>query len=381
MNARADFVSRSTGRVLLSALFDTPPDGLSRRECQRIITVLKNTKEKLEGICGTDTVRLSIDDYASSMFWYLVFLRPVVFDANDPWFKGDPWSIYEIIEDDTRSHKLKEMNLGVVYDADRNWLTLIWDEAIKGVLDDMEMCPSWKQVLKEQEKRTGQSVNTDWWKTCARSHSFALPTWRVAKHGYLRGVLWHRPKLSYDDIVVFDLNGIDLPFINDMGKVELPTAKKARFVHFYTDDKREFQALQKNLQPRKWKELHRSRSAARSYQRREARKEKNAEWIRASNAIYDIIKIVGGGYYGRRAMFLVGTEVRAKFNDLVRRFNAGELRILQHDVVSWGNINYALATLEECLRDERVPREFELWLQWRDNGALIDELNIPDTER
>lgn len=380
MQARADFVSRSTGRVLLSALFDTPPEGLTRRDCQKIITVLRQTREKLEAVCGVGTVRLTLDDFATSVFWYLVFFRPVVFDPDDPWFGGDPWSLRELVDDPKRAVKLKEMDLGVVYDPERNWLTLIWDEALKGILDGIDTCPSWRHILQDVEKRTGHPATSEWWKLCARSHSFAVPSWRVAKHGYISGTLWHRPNISYDDIVVFDLNGIDIPELNDVGEPELLTAKRARFVNFYTDDKREFQALRRKLRPREWGAKQRTAAASRAAARRKAKKEKYASWIEASSAVYDILKVMRAGYYGRRALYLEGVEVRSRFEDLARKFNQGELQIRHGDDKSWELVERHLDTIESCLDDACVPREFEMWLQWRKKGIAIDGMHAPEPE-
>lgn len=380
MQARVDFVSKTTGRVLLSSLFDTPPEGLTRRECQRIITVLRQTQERLDGICGAGTVRLTLDDYATSVFWYLVFFRPVVFDADDPWFGGDPWSLREMVEDTARANKLKEMNLGVVYDADRNWLTVIWKEALTGILDGMEMCPSWRKVLNDVEKRTGHPPTLEWWKTCAGNHSFVVPSWRVAKHGYLSATLWHRPNLDYNSITVFDLNGIDMLELNELGQPELPVAKRARFTYFYTDDKREFQSLRRRLKPRGWSEKQRSKAAARAAARREAKKEKYASWIEASSAIFDITKAMGAGYHGRRALYLEGVEARNRFEDLSRRYIQGDLKIQPENTVAWGLIEHRLDTIEDCLTDPVVPKEFAVWLQWRNKGEAIETRHAPNPE-
>lgn len=379
MHARADFVSRSTGRVLLSALFDTPPEGLSRRECQRIITVLRQTKEKLEAVCGAGTVRLTLDDYPTSVFWYLVLFRPIVFDPDDPWFGGgDPWSLRELLDDPVRAAKLKETDLGVVYDPDRNWLTLIWKEALTGVLDGIEMCPSWRKILKEVEKRTGHPPTQEWWKLCASNHSFVVPKWRVAKHGYLNGMLWHRPNVQYEDITVFDLRGIERPTVNEAGDPELPVAKRARFIHFYTDDKREFQQLRRRFRPRTWNVAQKTKAAVRSAARREAKKEKYAAWAEATTALYDIIKVMGAGYHGRRAIFLEGVEVKSRFEDLARKFNRAEVRIRYNDELSWGLISQHCDIIERCLADDNVPGEFALWLQWREKGKAIENMHAEE---
>jgi hypothetical protein len=380
MNLRVDFVSHSTGRVLLSALFDTPPSGLTRRDCQKCITIMRETREKLEQITGPGTVRLTLDDFATSVFWYLVFFRPVVFDAADPWFGGEPWSIMEFAEDPKRAAKLQEMDLGLVYDQERNWLTLIWNEALSGILDGIEMCPSWRQVLKDYEKRTGGVATTEWWKMCARNHSFAVSNWRVAKHGYLTGMLWHRPNINYEDIIVFDLNGIDMFEYNSMSGVSLPSAKRARFVNFYTDDKREFQAIKHQLHPRVWNQEHRSKTAAQTLQRREERKEKFTEWAEASEALYEITKTMGGGTPGRRAMFLEGVEVKDRFEALARLFNQGELRIQHRDTVAWALVDQYLDIIESCLESPRIPREFHLWMQWREKGKAIYNMHDPNPE-
>ena len=371
MNIRVDIISKKTGRVLLSSLFDTPPDGLSRRECQKAITALRRMKEKLEGIVGQGTVRMTLDDYPSSVFWFLVLFRPVIFDSDDPLFGDRQWSIYELLETPSYAVKLKEMNLGVVYDPDRNWLTLVWDEARKGVLEGIENSPTWRKILKKQEKKLGYWPTDEWWKLCARNHSFVVPNWRVSKQGYLRGVLWHRPNTNYDDVIVFDLAGIDMPSMSEHGEIELPVAKRADFTHFYTDDKREFNLVQQQLQPRRWTKAQKSKAAARSKQQREKRKAEKAAWIKASHAIADIQKAMGGGTPGRRAMFMSGARAVEEFEDLANKFSRALLRITPDSDLAWALIEKHLDTIEECLHDPSVPKEFSVWLQWRGKGKNI----------
>lgn len=371
MNIRIDFVSEKTGRVLLSSLFDTPPEGLTRRECQKAITALRQMKEKVEGIVGQGTVRMTLDDYPSSVFWYLVLFRPIIFDPDDPWFGKHRWSVFDILESPLFARKLKEMDLGVIYDPDRNWLTLVWDEARSGILDGIDNTPTWRNILKEQEKRLGHWPTDEWWKLCAQNHSFAVPGWKVARQGYLRGTLWHRPEADYSNVVVFDLAGVDVPHMSEHGEIELPVAKRANFVHFYTKDRREFSELQRRLQPRRWTKAQQSKAAARSKQQREKRKEERAAWIRASHAVADIIKAMGGGTPGRRSMFMSGERVIEEFNRLVHKFIRVELRITADDDVAWGLIEQKLGVIEKCLQDPSVPQEFSVWLKWKERGTHI----------
>lgn len=371
MNTRVDFVSEKTGRVLLSSLFDTPPDGLTRRDCQKVITILRRTKDKLETVVGQGTVRLTVDDYPSSVFWYLVLFRPVVFDSDDPWFGGKPWSVFEMLEDPARANKLKEMDLGIVYDPDRNWLSVVWEEARTGILEDLENTPTWRKILKEQEKRLGYWPTDEWWKLCAKNHAFVVPNWRVARQGYLRGVLWHRPRASYDDVIVFDLAGVDLPTLNEAGDAELPVAKRANFTHFYTEDKREFNSIRKNLIPRTWAKTKKSKASIRSKQQRKKRKEEKAAWIDASYAIADIQKAMGGGTPGRRSMFMSAAQTVAQFEELANKFSRDLLRITPNDDIAWALIESKLDVLEQCLHDPSVPQEMSIWLRWRDKGKNI----------
>jgi len=385
MNMRVDIVSKKTGRVLLSSLFDSPPEGLTRRDCQKVIGVLGGLKTKLESITGRNTVRITLDDYPSSVFWYLVLFRPVVFDSADPWFGGRPWSIFEMLEKPKYALKLKEMNLGVIFDPDRNWLTLFWDEARKGILDGIEKTPTWRNILRKQEKRLGHPPTDAWWKLCARNHSFTVPNWRIAKQGYLRGVLWHRPGASYDDIIVFNLAGIDIPRLDDRGKISLPVAKRANFTHFYTKDKREFVGVRKQLNPRRRTQEEKSESAKRLRARREKRKEELAAWTKASRAIADIQKIMGMGVTGRPALFTRNDQVIRQYEQLVNAFIKDELRVKPlmnaftkdephvkpEDKKYWEKIENKLDIVERCLQDPRVPREFSMWLNWRERGAHV----------
>lgn len=366
MFARLSVISPTTEKVLLSAAYDTPPDGLTRKECHAIIKVLAETRKKLERTLGQGNVRLSLDDYATSVFWFLVLQRLIDFDPDNSALGKRPWTIYEFCLNPKLAKKLKQTNLGLVYDEVRNWLVLIWPEAVHGVLDEFEKIPGWKSVLAREEERLGE-VSTDWWKACAQAHSFVVPSWRLFRLGYLQQVLWHRPGLSYEDITVFDLAGIDVPVLDQTGFVHLPVAKRARFVHFYTEDKREFQDVKKLLGLRVQRDPKTATRREVTQQWKLAQTEKRRNHWRASRCIQQVFFLYGGGRFraGKFRKYLDSVEADRLYDDVLNILaNGGGVR-------NMSRADGLLIELELYLSDPLVPRCFEKWLTLKGGAKKV----------
>jgi hypothetical protein len=367
MEMRVDIVSETTGRVVLSSLFDTPPDGLTRADTVKALQVLIKTKRDLEAVFGEGLVRLSVADYASSVFWYLVLFRAVTFSDENPFFAGRPWSVYEIIQDPKRCRQLKKLNLGLVYDPLRNWLVLVWPEALeRGILSNLDS-PTWKKVLEDNNAAT-----TDWWKLCAEAHSFVVPRWRLTRIGYIRNMLWFHQGIDYKNITAFDLAGIDLPRVDQQGHATLPTAIRANYAHYYTEDPREFTELRK----REEKKLAGKLAAApRRVGRRKAKREEDAHakrhWARATRLVCKLPTLLGSPVLveGRYPKYLSGARSDALYLGSVNARINNQLRRL--DRIKWDKVEDHLDELEGLLPDNWVPDEFEKWLNWRDGGRVI----------
>jgi len=371
MEIRVDLVSQTTGRVLLSSLFDSPPEGLTRADAVRAIQVLVEAKKKLESVFGEGLVRLSIADYNSSVFWYLVLFRAVVFAEDVALFAGRQWSVYELIQDPKRRAHLKKLSLGLVYDAPRNWLALVWPEAIRsGVLSDIDTTsPTWAQILADNN-----ATDLAWWKLCAESHSFIVPKWRLKRTGYLRQVLWFHQGIDYNDITVFDLAGIDLPRIDQQGHATLPAAVRGRYAHYYTEDRREFTDIRR----REERMLSaKAKGTPRRSRRRKVRREENTHakrhWARASRLVCKMPTLLRSPkmFSGRYPTYLAGTKSDEYYSAAADALINGNLR--DPTLIRWDKVDDYLDELEGLLVDVHVPEEFSKWLNWRKSGEGVIE--------
>ena len=375
MFARFDVVSETTGRVLLRAAYDMPPDGLTRKECHKLIKILAETRKRLEEALGRGSVRLSLDDYSASVFWFLVMHRPIDFDPDNLALGKHSWTPYEFCLNPKLAKKFKQLNLGLVYDEARNWLVLIWPEAVHGVLEGFENSPSWGEILEREGKRLGE-ISTEWWKACAQSHSFVIPPWRLFRLNYLQQVLWHRPGLTYDDITVFDLAGVDIPSIDQQGLAVLPMAKRARFVHFYTEDKREFQDMKKILGLQVQRDPKGATRSEVTRQWKLAREEKRKKYWWASRCIQRIFFLYGGAKvkHGKFRKYLDPIEADRMYDDVLTFLSNG---IVAKSVTK---VDDLLVELELYLPDPCVPRNFERWLTLKEGAKEILELPKGDSD-
>lgn len=383
MLAHVDIISQTTGRVLLSSLLDAPSVGISRMDGWEVIKILRQTKKKLEKKFGEGSVRLSLDSYEGTVFWYLILCRGVVFDNDHRTLGvGRQWSLHELLLDGENNKLLKKTDLGVVFDSENLWLAMDWKEARKGIMEGFENCPTWHSILLKQQRRlirTGskEKVGEDYWKRCACSYSYTIPRWQLEKMHYLKKNMWHRGQMTYDDLIVLDLAGMDFPKLDDATQnAVLPVAKRARFAHFYTDDPREYRAIQKLVAAENRKKAPRNhvKNIRRVQQQREKRKirrdigEEKAAWFDASLIISKIPKLLGSGLNtGHYHKFYSGKQSDQLYQLLLDSYMNGE--ILEVDI-NKKLLNTHLEKLESLLEDENVPKEFSKWLKWK--GKMVE---------
>ena len=338
------------------------------------------TRDRLQDLFGKYQVRLSLDDYASSVFWYLVLHRPIVFDsrstlAENPGKKTRGWTAYDLTLHPKLRTKLARTDLGLVYDEENNWLSLIWPEAVgkTGILNGFKKCPSWAKILENHAKYTSAPVPAGWWKTCARTHAGVVPDWKLRRMHYVTSKLWHRPGLSVDDIIVFDVAWIDLPKLDQEGRVVLPVAHRADFTHFYTDNEREYRAARVVAQRKEWMQEQRYAeeryNTIRSARWRRLQKEKRYSWHQASRTIGQMLSYIGKNIRnGRAPIEMTEEDSDLLFNTVCTRYYNGEFPNPR-----WKRIDASCLDLEKFLADPTVPRRFKRWLAWKDEARELKE--------
>lgn len=379
--ARFDFMSPKTGRVLLSTLFDAPQDRLPSNSISPLLKTLMATKRKLEGIFGAGMVRLSLDNYEASVFWALVLFRPFI-------YRERKMSVYDVLLEEN-ARVLQKLNVGLVYDAEHGFLILDWIEGREGVLSGLETCPSWETILKHASKRAQRDVSIEFWKRCAESHSFVVPEWTLRKMNYLSDRVWFRPNLTYRDVTVLDTRGVEVIRLEGEGKgalneAKLMVAKNVKFVHHYTEDKREFkQAYQRQKQAKIPEEERKRRQAERVLRQRLRRKgieiagsrknwrrkefeTENRRWYLASRIVGMLPKLLGKGIKGKYPPLMSPETSNDRLRFVLDAYVNGELV-----KPKWKRVESLLKELSELLKDPRVPREFGEWLIWRDQGKHI----------
>lgn len=385
MLARVDIVSKTTGRVLLSSLLDAPSDGISRMDGWEVIKILRKTKKELEKKFGKGLVRLSLDNYEGTVFWYMVLFRALIFAKGHKTLGGRHRSVYEILKDEDNAKMLEMTDLGLVVDRENMWLALDWKEARKGILADFDTCPTWASILHNQQKRLDRAgikekVGDDYYKRCARSYSYTIPRWQLEKMNYLRKYMWHHGGGEYDDLIVLDMAGVDMPKLDSTtDKIELPVAKRVRFAHFYTEDPREYKAINKLIaQDRQQSDpKYRVKNVRRVRKQRNRRQllasidDDKKAWYTASRVIAKLPRILGGGLSsGRYRKFYSGKQSDQLYRLAVDAYLNGDL--IEIDI-NKKHLKMQLEALEHTLNDPDVPEEFSKWLNWKDKFEKVRE--------
>lgn len=383
MKSRVDFVSRSTGRAYLKTMLHAPSEGLSAGTAFKIRRKLLRAARELEDVISKDVgktvhVRLTMDSYEACVFWYLVMFRPFYVE-RDPVLGSIAWNAFELIHDPTRQYILKRLDWGVFWDEKRNWLVLVWEEALTGVLQKLRECPSWDAIVTKEEKRLRKRLDWTWWRLCAESFSHVVPRWQLRNMAYMSNALWHRPGMRYEDVTVLDVAGLDVPRfeVGEEVSAVLPVAKKAHFAHHYVQEEEKRTYIESILQFEK-EEIQQRRRAVRGAldesdnrkrnERRRikrAKRRKSAQFRLARNLTY-LAKALGKGYrHGRPPIQISAHECEKRFEHSVDAFVQGEL--LRSN---WSQVERLLDELEELLEELEgtslaVARR---WLLWRNKG-------------
>ncbi|RLC85313.1 MAG: hypothetical protein DRJ03_12035 [Chloroflexi bacterium] len=386
MRVRVDFNSRTTGRTYLKTMFDTPQEGFTaalslkiRHKLVRMARELENTIS--EDVGKTINVRLTMDSYETCVFWYIVMFRPLQV-ARDNVLGEKSWSVYELMHDRTRQHVLKRLDWGVFWDDENNWLVLLWEEALTGVLEKMRGCPSWDAIVTKEEKRLGHRLDWTWWKKCADSSSAVIPTWKLQDMSYMRGQLWHRPCIKYSDVTVLDASGIDIPQFQVGQEVAavLPVAKRAHFAHHYVEeeDKRTYMASIVQFEKKDVKDKNKSRKKTGMYDtftdtQRNERRRTNRKLCRETpqgqlaRALTQISTALGKPYRkGRPPSSVSPAECERRFEYTVDAFINGDLIDPK-----WNRVELLLNEIEELVKSNfDIPSLgiAKRWLLWRRQG-------------
>jgi hypothetical protein len=223
-----------------------------------------------------------------------------------------------------------------------------------------------------------------WWKTCARHHVGVVPDWKLRRKHYVTSKLWHRPGLSIDDIIVFDIAWIDLPKLDQEGYVTMPVAHRADFTHFYTDNEREYRAARVVAQRKEWMQEQRYAeeryNTIRSARWRRTQKEKRHSWHHASRIISQMLSYIGRGKNirnGRPPIEMTDEESDLLFHQVATRYYNGEFPNPR-----WKRLDASCSDLEKYLNDPIVPCHFKRWLAWKDEAReLKEEFSSYLTER
>lgn len=385
MHARFDFSSRTTGRTWLKSMFDTPSDGFSAKLALKIRRKLSKTARELENMISEElgtpmSVRLTLDGYESSVFWYLVMFRPF-FVERDPILGPTKWNVYELMQDKAKRHVLKRLDWGVFWDEENNWLVLLWEEALNGgVLEKLRECPSWDQILKKEEKRLGRRLDWRWWKKCAESSPHVIPEWKLKDMRYMGTQLWHRPGAKYSDITVLNTAGIEVPKFQVGRKISavLPEAKRAHFAHHYVDEeeKRTYMASIVQFEKRDLRIKRKKATGAsdamvnqtRNRRRRERRERPTqVPGGRIARAVTQVTSALGRSFRkGRPPKQMRPEEMELRFESSVDSYLNGD-----YAKPNWHAVERNLDDIEEVLQDNPDIPELRIarrWLLWRNEG-------------
>jgi hypothetical protein len=380
MRASYDFVSPETGKTLLHAALDAAPEGITREDSWEIVRVLRRARTELEKIFCRP-VRLSLDSWEGTLFWYLVLFRPIMFDTRHPKYGDKKWSIYELLGVAGGPEDLKMTDLGVFVDRENMWVVLYWPEALKGICADFEDCPSWRKVMSEHKESTGRVADADFMETCARAFSYTVPNWHLEKIDYAKKIFF-KEDAQIRDFIALDITGVDIPRLDEATKsVQFPVARHARFAHFYTEDEREYKSVMKHereLQKKHGKgkgkrvvqnARRRDLQKAQREQRRADEKEEKHNLYLISRAIFKIPRMLGGtNPMGRSMKYLSIKKSDDLFRMLVSNFMNGE-----YPSPKWNKLQSQAELIENLLarNDPHVPEEFWKWTWWKNKAERI----------
>lgn len=378
-----DIVSPETGKVILHAVLDAPKDGVKGTQLTPLLNVLARAKENLELIFGKGSVRLALDGYEGTVFWYLLLFKPLELPTKER------VSAYNLILN-RRENVLNRTDLGLHYDRANDWLILVWPEAENSILKTFDNSPTWNKILDAYRQRSGSQVIPPWfYKQCADSFSWVVNMWRVRqREGYLERTLFMRPNIRYQDISVLNLAGLEiLHYEGERRRVRsdcsLAVAHRVKFVmHFDPVDRDEFrlnraaqQHMRKQIERVEREERQRAGRLRRiglapGLKRANAKKDMGDEiraWFLASRVLTFLPRHLGISLRGRPPRLMSAEISQQRYDVCVAQFLNKTAR-----QANWPEVDRLLDELEKYLEDPKVPKAFRAWLDWRDRGKALE---------
>lgn len=210
------------------------PESLDRESIQSIQDILRKAIRKVDNIVRKSggLASWTYQTYEASVFWFLIFYRPLQFQYEHGLLRNGIL-IREMLSE-AGAAALRMSNQGVILDAKKNWLILVWGEAREsGVLCGIEQIPLWRRVLMQQLRcgeagvaRLKKEVHDRLARHIAASTAFLVPHWVLHRTGYFREKLFWLPDEERANLMVFDLAGIDA-VLNDVVDVAATRERRA----------------------------------------------------------------------------------------------------------------------------------------------------------
>ena len=365
MDIYVQILNPQSRRVLLQSRFHSHTVHIKKEDVPKVRLAMDEFRAKLEQWVGKGMVQMGIGSFETAAFWSLVFFRPISFPE-----KAGKTSVYEECLNG-RGKDLTESNLGVAYDAENDYLTVFWKEALKegGILRGIEEYGSaWKRIVDAYEKRTGVGeLSANRWDVIARSHPWVVPRWRLRELHYIREYLWHRSGLSRSDLVVFNMTGIELLVADTQERggvveeINLMPPLSVKCARPDTSSKEIFRSLQQvhtNIARREKYELERIEGV----ERRPVYKKRvyNKNWVAASRVVGQLSKLFGASRLAKYPKHMTGDEVQKRFLMAVDNYAFGRVYDVNKKAVE-----RLLDQLVQYCRDPELPCELSYWLHFR----------------
>jgi len=334
-------------------------------------------------------IRTFLEDWDSAIFWALVLFRPLHLPHGSPLRKKlggvDSWTCaYEILEN-LGGDELTRSGLGLVYDNENNYLSIIWKEAFseRGILHGFERTECWKKVQASYKKRYRGKKNIEsegivlgqkgitW---IALRHSWTVPTTWIRRHGYIEQALWHRENLELGGFVTFAMNGVDVVRVEGDWKgynqeAALLPPVQMNYVHLQTTDRDLYRRMRALQEPVRRKEERESLTEdEREYLRTKARDTKRIqvsakreslvpEWVAATRTICQLAGCFQANPPGKYPKQMSGGVALARFYIAADNYIYGRV-----EVVLKNKVRRLVAQLRGYVRCAEVPQEFQHWL-------------------
>jgi len=342
-------------------------------------------KDLLEGLEPEFHVKLNLDWYRTTVFWYLALHRPIIFkDKHAAFSSNKTWCLYDILQDKKKTEKLNESNLGIYYVKKEDVIVFHWRRAREhGIFENIETTVAWQKVydkykkdLKKELNRTPEDTGgEDWYMyRCARDFSFVYFREQLKDIVPIEKYLYHwRPRPTYTDILGLAVVGADIPHldIDNTGTIDKEDLSKlTKYVSFspLPIHKEEASAI---FQSQKLE--NKLPLKLRSKITKKEQRKNNHYWYLASRVIGRLPRYIGTSCQGRLPTFISSI----KSNELYENVFTAYIRGKCIDT-NWSMLESELKKLKLYIelgkeRGETIPECFEKWLRWSNEGKFIEE--------